>query len=147
VEGPGVVIEAEDKSSERFVELTGHFAVVASVVVEFSASWRGSTVIDSGSDSRNREDTGAKNTFSMDVVVFVSDDGSNPTGNDARCGTCVRHPSFSGKVGDVDGRGWLRHVWRTGVFGMIGAGERDRVVRRIVMSCFVGWRSEVEEEA
>ena len=89
---------------------------MASVVVEFSASWRGSTVVDSGSDSRNREDTGAKNTFSMDVVVFVSDDGSNPTGNDARCGTCVRHPSFGGKVGDVDRRGWLRSMWRTGGF-------------------------------
>ena len=110
------MIEAEDKSSERFVELTGHFAVVASVVVEFSASWRGSTVIDGGSDSRNREDTGAKDAFGMDVVVFVTDDGSNSTGDDAHCGTCVRHPSFGGKVGDVDRRGWLRRMWRTGSF-------------------------------
>jgi hypothetical protein len=89
VKGPGVVVEAKDKSCERLVELPGHFAVVASVVVEFSASWRGSTVINGGSDSRNREDTGAKDAFGMDVVVFISDDGSNPTGNDAHCGTCV----------------------------------------------------------
>ena len=89
---------------------------MASVVVEFSASWRGSTVIDSGSDSRNREDTGAKDAFGMDVVVFVTNDGSNSTGNDARCGTCVRHPSFGGKVGNGDRRWWLQRVCRIGSF-------------------------------
>jgi hypothetical protein len=70
VEGPGVVVEAKDKSGERYVDLTGHFAVVASsVVVEFSAPWRGSTVIDGGSNtSRNRECSGAKDTFGMDIV-------------------------------------------------------------------------------
>ena len=119
---------------------------MASVVIEFSASWRGSTVIDGGSDGHNREGMGAKNTFGMNVVVFVSDDGSNPTGNDARCGTCVRHPSFGGKVGDVDGRGWLRRVWRTGSFwhdrrwGERSGGAADR------HELFVGWISEVEEE-
>jgi len=30
------------------------------------------------------------------------------------------------------------------VFAMMGVGERDRVVRRIVMSFVCGWRSEVE---
>ena len=90
---------------------------MASVVVEFSAPWRGSTVIDGGRNSRNREDMGAKDTFGMDIIVFIPDDSSDPTGNDACCGTCVRHPSFGGKVGDIDGRGWLRCMWRTGRFG------------------------------
>ena len=43
----------------------------------------------------------------MDVVVFISDDGSDSARNCARCGACVRQPTFGGEVGDVDWRGGL----------------------------------------
>ncbi len=43
----------------------------------------------------------------MNVVVLVSDDSSDSARNDARCGTCVRQPTFGREVGNVDGRGGL----------------------------------------
>ena len=43
----------------------------------------------------------------MDVVVLVSNDSSDSARNDARCGTCVRQPTVSRGVGNVDGRGGL----------------------------------------
>jgi hypothetical protein len=89
MEGPGVVVEAKDKSGKGAVDFARHFAVVACFVVEFSAPWRGSAVIDSGGNSCNREGTGAEDAVIFDVVCFVSDDSSDPARNDARRGTCV----------------------------------------------------------
>ena len=43
----------------------------------------------------------------MNVVALVSDDSSDSARNDARCGMCVRQPTFSREVGNVDGRGGL----------------------------------------
>ena len=48
----------------------------------------------------------------MDVVVFISVDGSDLARNGALGGACVRQPTFDGEVGDVDWRG-----------GLVGAGD------------------------
>jgi hypothetical protein len=47
------MIKAKNKSTEGFVVVVCHLAVVACFVVKFSAPWGGGTVIDGGSDSRN----------------------------------------------------------------------------------------------
>jgi len=89
VKGPSVVVKAKNKSRERFVELAGHFAVVASVVVKFSASWREGTVVNCGRNSRDRKSASAKNTLSVNIIVFITDDGSDPSRNNAHRGACV----------------------------------------------------------
>ena len=43
----------------------------------------------------------------MDVVVFVSNDGSDLARNNADCGMCVRLPTFGREVGNVAGCGGL----------------------------------------
>jgi len=53
VEGPGVIVEAKDKSAEGFVVVVSHLAVVACFIVEFGAPWGGSTIIDGDGDGRN----------------------------------------------------------------------------------------------
>ena len=90
---------------------------------------------------------GAKDAVFVDVVVFISNDGTNLARNNTRCGMCMQQPTFGREVGNVDGRGWLRCVWRTGSFwhdrrwGERSGGAVDR------HELFVGWISEVEEEA
>ena len=86
--GPGVVVEAEDELGEGLVFLTEHFAVVACHIVEFVAAPGGGAVINGGGNSRNRENTGAEDTFFADIIILISDGGPNLAGNEACSGTC-----------------------------------------------------------
>ena len=74
----------------------------------------------------------------MDVIVFKPDVESKPSKNNT-CGVCDNQP-FVGKWETLTGEGGFGACGGLVVFAMIGAGERDRVVRRIVMSCFVMWK-------
>ena len=70
------MIETKNKLGEGLVFFAGHFTVVSELVIEFGASWGGSTVVNGGSNSHNRECTGAENAFIMYVVVFIFDDST-----------------------------------------------------------------------
>ena len=142
MEGPGVVVEAKDKSGKGAVDFAQHFAVVACFIVEFSAPWRGSAIIDSGGDSCSSEGAGAEDAFIFDVVCFVSNDSSDSARNDALRGTCVWHPSFSRKWETLTGEDGFG-VRGLADLGIVGSGERDRVVQQIVMEV-CGWRSEMD---
>ena len=83
--GPGVVVEFENKQTKGCVDFLGHFTVVSHFIVEFSAAQEEGTVVNGGGNSRNREDAGAKDTLVFEVVVLVSYDGTNMTG-DSTCG-------------------------------------------------------------
>ena len=50
---------------------------------------------------------GAKDSFFVDILVFVPDDGTNSARNNTRCGMCMRQPTFGREVRNFDRRGGL----------------------------------------
>jgi hypothetical protein len=111
---------------------------VTRLIIEFSASRRGGTVIDGGGDGSNSEDTDAEDALIIKVAVFISDDVANVARDNTLAWAGVRHPSFGGEVGDFCGGGWLCWEWR----GLgHGGGEKERGVK----DCHVAWGGREEE--
>ena len=71
-----------------------HFAVVASFIIEFGASWGGFAVMDCRSNGGGGERTSAEYSFCFKIVVVEADDVTYVTGYCAFNGAGSSHPPF-----------------------------------------------------
>jgi hypothetical protein len=83
--GPGVVVKSKNKQTKGCVDFLGHFTVVSRLIIKFSAAQGEGTVVNGGGNGCNREDRSAEDMLVFELVVLVSYDGTNMTG-DSACG-------------------------------------------------------------
>ncbi len=83
------MVESENKQIKGCVDFLEHFTVVSHFIIKFSAAQGGGTVVNGGGNGHNREDAGAKVALVFEVVVLVSYDGTDTTGDSACGGTGV----------------------------------------------------------
>ena len=57
--GPGVVVETNDPLGEVLIPVRRHRAIMPCLIVEFSASQGGFTIVNCSQDSGNQEGSGA----------------------------------------------------------------------------------------
>ena len=98
-----------------------HFAVVASFIIEFGASWGEFTIIDCRPNSGGGECTSAEYLLGFEVVVVEAGDVSDAPGHRG-CDGSSSGQEFSCVVGSMDDRwGCARRIFW--VVGADGQGE------------------------
>ncbi len=87
--GPGVVVESKNEQTKGCVDFLGNFSVVSHLIIEFSAAQGGGTIVNGGGNGCDREDASAEDALVFEVVVLISYDGTETTGDSACGGTGV----------------------------------------------------------
>ncbi len=83
------MVESENKETKGCVDFLGNFTVVSHLIVELSAAQGRGTVANGGGNGHDREEASAEDTLVFEVVVLVSYDGIDTTGDSACGGTGV----------------------------------------------------------
>ena len=78
-----------------------HFAVVASFVIKFGASWRELTVVNCHPNGGSGEPASAENLLGFEVVVVKADDVADTSGHRALNESSSGHPPFRWEGIDV----------------------------------------------